>query len=365
VGYALIQLARARLHQGRPAEAVEHGERARGIALRIHLHTVEQDACELLHEAYKAAGDATRSLANHERFILLRDSFRTEDNQRAVLRQEYEHKAYETILADSLRHQAERLRMEAEHELERSNAAAQRERIIMVAVALLLLAAAAAYFLLDRRRREARSERERAVFNERLRIADDLHDDLGSGLSTLRLRGELALRKVNDPDLRVSLMGVSSLASELAQNMRSILWAIGPETTTLTELMAYCTSYLRATLTEHGIGLHLELPHTLPDRRAGTRFRRNVFLILKEAANNVVKHAHASTVHVEVRMDGGLRIRFRDNGGGIDPGTGNIGRGLRTMQERAKELGGELHVFPSSDGGTEVSLTLPMDALDS
>ena len=134
VGYALIQLGRARLHQGHPGEAVRHGESARGIALRIHLHTVEQDACELLHAAYRSIGDATRSLANHERFILLRDSFRTEENQRAVLRQEYEHKAYESILADSLRHQAERLRMEAEHERERSNAEAQRERIILVTV---------------------------------------------------------------------------------------------------------------------------------------------------------------------------------------------------------------------------------------
>lgn len=360
VGYALIQLARARLHQGRPAEAVEHGERARGIALRIHLHTVEQDACELLHEAYKAAGDATRSLANHERFILLRDSFRTEDNQRAVLRQEYEHKAYETILADSLRHQAERLRMEAEHELERSNAAAQRERIIMVAVALLLLAAAAVYFLLDRRRRRAHSEREQAVLKERLRIADDLHDDLGSGLSTLRLRGELALRKVNDPDLRGSLMGVSSLASELAQNMRSILWAIAPERTTVAELVAYCTSHLRAVLTEHGIHVHVSVGEAWPDREVGAELRRNTFLIIKEAANNVVKHAHAGNVWIEARYDAGLYFSVRDDGKWT-PTVGTEGRGLRTMRDRAGAMGGDLSVGPRSGGGTELRLRVPMD----
>lgn len=359
VGYALIQLARARLHQGRPAEAVKHGERARGIALRIHLHTVEQDACELLHEAYKATGDATRALANHERFILLRDSFRTEENQRAVLRQEYEHKAYETILADSLRHQTARLRMEAERELERSKAASQRERIIMVSVASLVLAAAAVYVLLDRRRRRARSEREQAVLKERLRIADDLHDDLGSGLSTLRLRGELALRKASDPELRGSLAGVSSLANELAQNMRSILWAIGPERTTLAELVSYCTSHVRAMLTEHGIMVHVRVEEVWPGYEVGAELRRNTFLIIKEAANNVVKHAHASNVWVEVRFDAGLIITMRDDGAWL-PGTGEGGRGLRTMRERAAAIGGELRISPHPEGGTEVQLLLPV-----
>ncbi len=120
--------------------------------------------------------------------------------------------------------------------------------------------------------------------------------------------------------------------------MRSILWAIGPEHTTLAELVSYCTSHVRAMLTEHGIMVHVRVEEVWPGYEVGAELRRNTFLIIKEAANNVVKHAHAGNVWIEARYDAGLYFSVRDDGKWT-PTVGTEGRGLRTMRDRACDGG--------------------------
>ncbi len=362
VGYSCIQLGWARLRQGRAAEAVKHGERARGIAVRIKLMTVERDACQLLHDAYKAIGDARDALSMHERFVLLRDSFYTEENQRAVLRQEYEHQAHQAILADSLRHIAVVMRVEQARAMERLLASAQRRQIVLGSSLVLVLALGTGYFLFDRRRRRMRYEREQAVLEERLRIADDLHDDLGAGLSSLKLRSALALERATVPEQQEALNALAQTADSLMDNMRQILWAMGTEHTKLADLVRYITVYARQQLDERSIALDTVVEGELPALELNAMQRRNIFLVVKEALHNVVKHARATRVTLAFRWANGLEVSVADNGTGVRVTNGMTGNGMRTMRKRAATLGGSAETTSGPRGGMVMKLFAPLTA---
>lgn len=211
------------------------------------------------------------------------------------------------------------------------------------------------------RHQRERFERERAVLRERERIASDMHDDLGAGLSALKLRSEMALRVEQDPAKRHQLASMASGAGELIGSMRQIIWAMNADQVSLEDLVVYATSYARQYCEQNGLRLELQLDEAWPSVRLSAEQRRNVFLILKEALHNVVKHAQAGEVRISMRWHQGLLMRVSDNGKGApaaaERGSGN---GLRNMRKRAAAIGGELDI--RSEEGTVIELRVPLHA---
>lgn len=204
-----------------------------------------------------------------------------------------------------------------------------------------------------------RYEREQAVMQERMRIASDLHDDLGAGLSALKLRSEMALRVEKDHAKREQLSSLATTAGELIGSMRQMIWAMDQEQTSIDDLLVYATSYARNYCAQNGIDLHLDIAKGLPSATLSTEQRRNMFLVVKEALHNTVKHAQASEVSISARWEGGLRLTIADNGiglpSGADLGTGN---GMRNMRRRMRELDGTLEL--SAGPGTTINLLVPL-----
>lgn len=299
---------------------------------------------------YEAIGDKDAALHEARVMALLDDSLEhARYNDRLALNEvrfETERKEHR------LREQQQALLLA---EAEESRKRTQRDLAIAVAGAVLLFA----FFLIDRRRRRARHEQQQAVLRERLRIADDLHDDLGAGLSTLRLRGELALRKVSDPEQRRALEDFSGLANELTQNMRGILWAIGTEQTGLRHLVEHLTSQSREFLADSGVILHIEVGE-LPEREVSAEVRRNVSLVMKEVLNNVLKHARATSVFIGIAWNDALAIEVRDDGIGMDAATEGRGQGSRTIRQRVDALGGTAACERPAQGGTAWRFQLPI-----
>jgi signal transduction histidine kinase/ligand-binding sensor domain-containing protein len=201
-------------------------------------------------------------------------------------------------------------------------------------------------------------EKERAVEAERQRIARDMHDDLGSGLTRIAILGEVAKRQsVVDPDV---LNDVSTSARELVENLGNIIWVLNPGHERLPSLLAYIREYAGKTLELSGIALHMETPGPVPDRHLAETVRRNVFLIMKEALNNLIKHAEARNVHIGTVLVGDrLRITITDDGRGFAQER-EFGNGLRNMRQRAADIGGELTVQGTEGQGTRVKLTIPL-----
>ena len=202
-------------------------------------------------------------------------------------------------------------------------------------------------------------EKRQAIEGERLRISTELHDDVGGELSTIRLLSEMAqMANAKNPELQFSKISASS--AELVQKLNEIVWALNVANDTLQSLISYMHRYSVKYLDDVGINCHFTQPNTIPALEIDGAVRRNIFLLVKEALNNIVKHAAASCVTITVETDSHLRITIQDNGKGIAPEklTAGSGNGLFTMQKRAKDLAGTVQITNGS--GTTVKFEIPL-----
>lgn len=236
-------------------------------------------------------------------------------------------------------------------------------RLISAAGVVLVTVASFRSYLAGRLRRQREVfEREQAVLAERMRIAGDMHDDLGAGLSALKLRSEMALRVEKDPEKREQLGSLARTAGELIGNMRQIIWTMNTDQSSLADLISYTTNYARNYGAENGLDMAIELPHAWPAIELSAEQRRNIFLVVKEALHNTVKHAAARTVRLNVKLSGGLVVSIEDDGVGLPKhAQESVGNGLRNMQRRIGALGGTLEMSAGPHGGTTIRFRVPLD----
>jgi signal transduction histidine kinase len=202
-----------------------------------------------------------------------------------------------------------------------------------------------------------RLERQRAVERERARIARDIHDDLGASLNLIAVLGDLA--RQDKAGERIERM--SSTARQAVKSLDEIVWAVNPRNDTLAHLIDYtcqfATDYLRAA----GVRCLLDVPEQLSAREVSANVRHNVFLAVKEALQNIVKHSQATQVWLRImETSQGLRIGVEDNGRGFNGAPpGPEADGLSNMSQRLKEVGGECRVRSVAGQGTEIGIELP------
>jgi signal transduction histidine kinase len=204
---------------------------------------------------------------------------------------------------------------------------------------------------------EERSEKEQIRNN----IAADLHDELGTGLSTIRLLGERAqLDRHNDEN--VDKMTVQ--ARELIEKMSTIIWAMNSEKDSVESLVHYVRAYSFEYVQDiHKLSIQFPLPDLPPSVFTQNLIgdaRREVFLTTKEALHNIVKHAEATKVNVAIRLkDNDLEIRIRDNGKGFKA-KNHAGNGLNNMAKRMDKIGGSFQITADEESSVEVILCLPL-----
>lgn len=211
----------------------------------------------------------------------------------------------------------------------------------------------------------ARTHRHVQLEQLRSRLSRDLHDDIGSTLSSINILSTVARRKAEAGDeagAAASLVGISERTQRLMRNMSDIVWSVDPERDTLEELLARMREFGAAVLEPKGIDLRFEahgnLEGTLPPA-----LKSNLYLIYKEAVNNVAKHARATEVGVSfILANNRLHMTITDNGKGVEAGEGagspSGGNGLRNMSMRASEMKGELKIEGPSPHGTRIDLVI-------
>ena len=212
------------------------------------------------------------------------------------------------------------------------------------------------------RRQRVLMEREHAVLEERIRIAHDLHDDLGSGLATIGMESDLAVLEANDPLAREALRRVSQEARNVGDDMRRIVWALGSGQESLGDLVAYVRAFAGELLDHAGIVFELQLSVHEPDLWLSADQRRHLLLFTKEVLTNVVRHAEAEQVLMRIaQKDGRLEWSIQDDGRGFEADArSGEGTGSTSMRARAKALGGLLDVRSAPGKGTAVVLNLPL-----
>lgn len=217
------------------------------------------------------------------------------------------------------------------------------------------------------RQQELIIDKQKAIELERSRIASEMHDDIGSGLTTIKYLSDRAISHVQNPDDRRQIEKIASQSSDLVRSMSEIIWAMNSRFDTLDSLLAYIRHYASGYLDEYNIELGwTQSDDLLQVCSLNGVTRRNVFLAFKECLHNVVKHAHASKVTVLAQSsDNGVRICIHDNGQGFDPElVRSHGNGIYNMQKRMEQIGGEAS-FSTSKEGTQVSLIFKPDDMTS
>jgi signal transduction histidine kinase len=201
----------------------------------------------------------------------------------------------------------------------------------------------------------------------RTRIATDLHDDIGSSLSQIAILSELVSKQLQQGDARLSrpLGEIASISREMVGALSDIVWALNPRQEGLADLIARMRRFAFDVLGARGVRLRFESDETdrKPARHASSDFRRQVYLIFKEAVNNVARHAGCTDATVEIRVsDAGFEMHLVDNGHGFNAGSNSGGNGLANMRRRAAELNGTLEIRSNPGGGTELTLAAPLSS---
>jgi signal transduction histidine kinase len=209
-----------------------------------------------------------------------------------------------------------------------------------------------------------RAEQERALERERARIARDLHDDLGSLLTRISLLGGLLRAEKDNPEhVDAHAKKISQSADQTVRALEEIVWAVRPASDTVQGLVDYIAHFASELFDGHATRCRLDLPRDLPALPLQPDIRHNIFLIIKEALNNTLKHASATEVHLLAKVSkNALEFRIHDNGRGfVSKGNGESERhGLGNMRQRAELLGGTFSVESSPGNGTTVRLTVPL-----
>jgi signal transduction histidine kinase len=232
--------------------------------------------------------------------------------------------------------------------------------------AAMLVAVGTTVRLVEKRKfqqRLRRVEQESALERERSRIAQDLHDELGSSLTRISLLSGL-VRADKDNPTQVALHAgkLSQSADQTVRALEEIVWAVRPGSDTLQSLVDYITHFAGELFEGSPTRCRLDLPSELPARPLAPDVRHNIFLIVKETLTNTLKHAGATEVHLQFTITAqNLDIVITDNGKGFDPkDTAAAGRrnGLENMQRRAAAVGGQLKLTSSPGQGMRMEFSV-------
>jgi signal transduction histidine kinase len=213
-------------------------------------------------------------------------------------------------------------------------------------------------------------ERQRALERERARIAQDIHDDIGTSLIRIAMFSQPKANALDHPQQTATVLSrIYSTAREMTGALDEIVWAIDPRHDTLESLIRYMGRFAQELLGAAEIRCRLDVPLETPAWPLTAEIRHNLFLAFKEALNNVVKHAGATEVRmsVEVRSHDFILI-LRDNGRGFDrdqpPSSESNrispGNGLRNIEGRISRIGGRCEISSTSGKGTVVSFVIPV-----
>lgn len=357
-------------------KVIREGEPMRAMIDTLGPLKSTMDLYKVLAEAHFNAGSTVIAYERLVTFHHLRDSLLSMENRSGLVRSELRYEYDRRSMADSIQHAAEaaeaRLRSETGLAKERG-----RRNLALALGALLTLVFIGAWqrarllkrtntAILDAQTKLVESERAREANEVRMRIARDVHDQLGSDLTKLVLLSTEAKEAApaGTSDIAALAKDIERIAGEANRSLGDIVWAIDPHHDSLAGLTervrAHCQRMLKWSKVDHTI----DCVHEGPDRPLDPATKRDIYLMLREALNNTIKYAKAK--HISVRFHtSGERVEFevKDDGVGMDGGTGS-GNGLKNMQARAERIGGRYHISSAPGSGTAVGFQVVLPPVE-
>lgn len=339
------------------------------VAKKINSQDRMAESFEGLAHSREGMKDYKNALNYFQQARTLRDSlFSVEKSQKLYeMEQKYESvlKAKQIALLNS---ETERQKLEI---VQKTELIDQRNIQLVLVVASLIFLGLAVYLFYSRLRLQqaarlvlARREKDQAIiksiYEQRMSISKDMHDEIGSGLTHISLLSEMiATQNRPDPEIRAEVQTISTISRKLVQSMSEIIWAINPQNETLENLMSYLREQTNKYFEPFNLRYSIQIPDQLPDVKLTNLQRRNLFLVTKETLNNALKYADASHISLSMAIkESKISFLISDNGKGFEiEKIRRTANGLKNMKSRMTEIGGSFEIN-SSQEGTHVSYSM-------
>ena len=224
--------------------------------------------------------------------------------------------------------------------------------IVMLIVIGLLITA--------RRRAIVKAERQLEMEKMRNNIARNLHDDIGSGLTSINVMSKVALSQADaGSEISTNLKKIQNSSYRMMEGMSDIVWAINPDNDPLEQTIIKMKEFAAGMLESAGIDLDFKYSENIADMKLGAEERKNIYLVFKEAINNIVKYSGANRVNVNVQVESGrLTMLITDDGKGFDTAVPAKGNGLKNMKSRAAEMKAFFKISSREKLGTSIRLSV-------
>jgi two-component system sensor histidine kinase DesK len=213
--------------------------------------------------------------------------------------------------------------------------------------------------LLKQQKLEAELQQIHALQTERDRISIDMHDDLGSGLSSIKLISEMLKKKHQDIDTQNDLNDIVERAKELTSTMRDMVWSLNPRNDNLLSLSAHLIKYANYFFEHSTIQLKTTNGITQENILVNSHVRRNILLCVKEILNNIVKHARATSVTFNLKYEySQFQVLISDDGQGLPE---NIieNNGFYSMRKRIQDCSGSIE-WNNLEKGLQIDIVVPI-----
>ena len=254
----------------------------------------------------------------------------------------------------------------------------QHRNYLLLASFILLVVGGIAFQLYRKNQKtKLASEKAKAILeteiSERNRIARDMHDELGSGLSKISIAQQFAKENTGDKKiLNENLSSIGKATTELVASMGDLIWSLNTDDNTLDALLARIRSHASDYLDEAGVNYEINIQHDLPNHNLYKECRHHLYLTFKEALNNAVKYSGATLITITVTLkedvtqslSKSFQITITDNGNGFSVEEKlRKGNGLQNMQQRMQAINGKINIKSGIGNGTSIELTVSENKL--
>jgi ligand-binding sensor domain-containing protein/two-component sensor histidine kinase len=195
----------------------------------------------------------------------------------------------------------------------------------------------------------------------RNKISADLHDDIGSTLSSISILSEVAGSETEQKSKRM-LVEIKERSLVLMEKMDDIVWSISSKNDTVGDLLLRISQFAATVFEARDIEYEVQVPEAIKDLKLDMQRRQHIYLILKEAINNLIKYSDCTTACITAGYLGGrLNIQISDNGKGFDVKTAPAGNGLNNMKKRTEAMSGFLLIDAKPGSGTKIALSVEIE----
>jgi two-component system sensor histidine kinase UhpB len=298
-----------------------------------------------------AQGNFEQSLKHYKIYITYRDSLNNEENTRKLVQQQLQ---FDFSKKEAL------IKVEQEKKDVVNQQQLQKQKIIrnsFIAGSILLILLLIVIINRNKLKRTVEMERMRS------RLSRDLHDDIGSTLSSINILSHTAqthLDPTSDQKTRLTLEKINERCRRLLDTMGDIIWNINPGNDTMEEVLSRMRDYSATLLEAKNIDYSINFPKETVGCQLSMDVKNNMYLIFKEAMNNLSKYSDCTKVFLSLTFDDkNIHLKIEDNGKGFDKDEIKRLGGLRNMQHRAEEIKGLIKINTAIDEGTKIELIMP------